>query len=185
MNDKQLEEFEAFKERIAILSGAFFLFGLAGLFMIDGVWPGILPLIGLTAIPILWTETGWRMTLWLVVQMAIWLGGLPLLFAADFFFPGVLILAGLSTLVVAIAQPDDLEERHKEWLRERYSAEGSKPKRKAKRVAAIPVPPDADHASPDDDWIEDEDDLEAEAGYAETDQDVDPGEISDHRGGGA
>jgi hypothetical protein len=97
----------------------------------------------------------------------------------------VLILAGLSTVVVAIAQPDDLEERHKEWLRERHSAGTSKPKRKAKSVAAIPVPPEADHGLADDDWIADEDDLDAEVSYADDGRVVDPDEISDHHAGRA
>lgn len=131
-------------ERIAILSGAFFLFGLAALIQLHLLWPGIMLLILLTALPILLIEEGWRMMLWLGAQMGIWLGGVPLLIRLHIVWPGILVLAGLSVLVVALVNPDNLEKVHKaELARRRRPSRPSTPyKAKAKR--GIPVPPSLD-----------------------------------------
>lgn len=131
-------------ERIAILSGAFFLFGLAALISLGAVWPGIMLLIILTSLPILLVEVGWRMTLWLGVQMGIWLAGIPFLIALGRIWPGILVLAGLSTLVVAFANPDDLQKAHKAQLTRKHSPYRTKAKR------GIPVPPALD----DDDILD-------------------------------
>ncbi len=135
-------------DRVAMLSGAFFLFGLAALFMLDWAWPGALLLLGIAALPIMLKEEGLLMTLWMAAQMVIWLGGIPVLMALGLLWPGVLILAGLSAVVVAVAPPDDLKKRQAGTFRGR--------KRKSKR--ALPLPPDED-AIPDED--------EADAWYTE------------------
>lgn len=95
-------------ERLGAFCGALFLFGLALLFQLDWVWPGILPLIGITAAPLVMAELGRPLGLWVLAQTAIWSAGLALLFRFDRVWPGVLALAGLSALLVAIAPPDRL-----------------------------------------------------------------------------
>jgi hypothetical protein len=141
-----MDDYELFKQRMAALSGAIFLFGLAALFLADAIFPAILVLILITAIPALIAEQGWRYGLWILLQMAIWLGGMPLLFTADMIFPGVLVLAGMSALLVAIAPP------------ERRS--GGQGKRKRKRDwQDFPVPPVDDEIPGEavyDDEIEDD-----------------------------
>ncbi len=129
-------------ERVALFMAAMFLFGLAVLFMLNLVWPGILVLVWLTVIPILLVDQGW-LGLWVVAQMTIWMIGLPFLVATNFIFPGILVLAGASTLLTAIAHPSKLDEMNKQ----RRAME------KVKRKRTLPVPPDAFHAGdtdPDD-----------------------------------
>ncbi len=135
-------------ERVGVLSGAFFLFGLAALVWLDAVWPGILVLIGLTALPILLVEEGLLMTLWIGTQMSLWLVGLPLLIRAGKVWPGVLVLAGLSAVIVALVNPDDLQKRHKARLAGRTADPYFG---KAKR--GIPVP---GQYADDDDLLDDE-----------------------------
>jgi hypothetical protein len=153
-----MDDYELFKQRMAALSGAIFLFGLAALFLADAIFPAILVLILITAIPALIAEQGWRYGLWILLQMAIWLGGMPLLFTADMIFPGVLVLAGMSALLVAIAPPDQLDKQHQAWVQERRS--GGQGKRKRKRDwQDFPVPPVDDEIPGEavyDDEIEDD-----------------------------
>lgn len=135
-------------ERVALFMSAMFLFGLAVLFMLGMVWPGILVLVWLTVIPILLVEQGW-LGLWIVAQMTLWMIGLPFLIALGLVFPGVLVLAGASTLLTAIAHPSKLDEMNKQ----RRAV--AKTKRKPKRT--LPVPPAAFDAGrndldEDDDW---------------------------------
>ncbi|GIV81307.1 MAG: hypothetical protein KatS3mg051_0661 [Anaerolineae bacterium] len=47
---------EDMSDRMGALSGAVFLIGLAVLFYLDLFWPGILPLIWLTAAPAIWPK---------------------------------------------------------------------------------------------------------------------------------
>ncbi len=124
------DEYSIFKERMAALSGAIFLFGLAGLFLMDALWPGVLLLAWLAAIPALVAEKGWRYGVWLVIQAGLWLIGIPALLALDLIFPGVLILAGTSALLVAIAPPGKLDAQHQAWQRAYYAQQKAKHKRK-------------------------------------------------------
>lgn len=120
------------QERIGALSGAIFLFGLAFLFQFHWIWPGILPLILLTAMPPALLESGWRFGLWILVQTAIWLLGLPLLIVNNLIWPGVLVLAGVSALIVAIAPPDRLQAEGAARRQEREDAIRTFGSRKAK-----------------------------------------------------
>ncbi len=93
-------------ERMGALSGAVFLIGLAGLFYLDLFWPGILPLIWLTAALAILAEEGWRKGLWILAQMGLYLLGLPWLIAANLIWPGIFVLFGLSALLAALLPPD-------------------------------------------------------------------------------
>jgi hypothetical protein len=123
---------EVSTERLGALCGALFLVGLALLFQLDWIWPGILPLIWITAAPLLIAELGWQLGLWVLAQTAIWTAGLPLLFRFDRIWPGVLALAGLSALLVAIAPPDQLTVQRGDSDREYNST---------KRKRGLPLPP--------------------------------------------
>jgi len=138
---------DALKERLAAFSGAIFLFGLAGLIMLDLVWPGILLLIWLTSIPVLVAEKGFLFGLWLILQTTIWLVGLPFFFMTGLVWPGILILAGMSALLVAIAPPDRLDQRHQRLMAERRLGREMMQKRKR----GLPVSPDADRLALRDD----------------------------------
>jgi hypothetical protein len=140
MNDK----YSNLQERLGALCGAIFLFGLAFLFRYDMIWPGILPLILITAMPLAILESGLWFGLWILVQTAIWLIGLPLLIMSDFIWPGILVLAGISALVVAIAPPDKLQAQGAARRHQRVAAE------KSKRKRGLPVPPSAIDDDPDD-----------------------------------
>ena len=120
-------------ERMAGVSGAIFLFGLAVLFMLGAFWPGILFVIWLTAIPILLAEEGW-MGLWILTQAGLWMGGIAVLVLVDWLMPGLFILGGLSALVFAVAPPERMEQMNE------YRSVPSRNKRKRKR--SIPVPDD-------------------------------------------
>ena len=157
------DDYSIFKERMAALSGAIFLFGLAGLFLVHAIWPGVMFLIWMTSVPVLLAEKGWRYGLWLVTQAALWLVGVPLLIQMGLIFPGVLFLAGTSALLVAIAPPEKLEAQHTAWRRE--VAAQQKAKRKRKR--GLPLPPvepklaealdyNVDSLDDDDDYVEGE-----------------------------
>lgn len=125
-------------ETVSLYAGAFFMFGLAALFMTHTIWPGILILIFLTSVPILLTESGW-LGVWIIAQTALWLIGLPLMIVSGIIFPGIFILIGLSVLLVAIAPPEKMEQ-----LNKRNHAEY-----KAKRKRDMPLP-DVDEE--DDDY---------------------------------
>jgi hypothetical protein len=152
-----MDDYEAYKQRMAALSGAIFLFGLAALFLADAIFPAILLLIWVAAIPVLVSEEGWKYGLWILVQMGIWLGGISLLLTIGLFFPGVLVLAGLSALLVAIAPPDRLDKQHQAWRAEHLARRAAR-EGKRKRIP-IPLPPiDEDDDLPDldeDDEIDD------------------------------
>jgi hypothetical protein len=143
MNDK----YSSIQERLGALCGAIFLFGLAFLFRYDRVWPGILPLILITALPLAILESGLWFGLWILVQTAIWLIGLPLLIMSDFIWPGILVLGGMSALVVAIAPPDKLQARGAARRHQRVAALTGE---KSKRKRGLPVPPSAIADDPDD-----------------------------------
>ncbi len=121
-------------ERVAIFSSALFLFGLAGLIMLHLVWPWILLLIFLMAVPVAIAEEGWRMGLWIMAQTMLWLGGIAFLIWVHLVWPGVLVLMGMSALIVAIAPPDKVQEASR--------PKGHKAKRdfeKAKRGLPLPL----------------------------------------------
>jgi hypothetical protein len=67
-----MDDYEAYKQRMAALSGAIFLFGLAALFLADAIFPAILLLIWVCAIPALIAEQGWKFGLWILLQMGCW-----------------------------------------------------------------------------------------------------------------
>jgi hypothetical protein len=149
-----MDEYEVYKQRMAALSGAILLFGLAALFLADAIFPAILLLTWVAAIPVLIAEQGWKYGLWILVQMGIWLGGIPLLLMVGLFFPGVLVLAGSSALLVAIAPPDRLDKEHQIWRAEhraRLAAREGKAKRKR-----LPLPPADEYDEPDDEYDEDD-----------------------------
>ena len=153
-----MDDYEAYKQRMAALSGAIFLFGLAALFLADMIFPAILLLVWVTAIPAVIAEQGWKFGLWILLQIGIWLGGIPLLLATDLFFPGVLVLAGSSALLVAIAPPDRLDKQHQAWRAEhlaRLAAGEGKAKRK-REWQALPLPPADEDDQPDDDTDHDD-----------------------------
>lgn len=130
-------------ERAGAFSGALFLFGLALLFHFHIIWPWILVLIFLTAVPILIVEEGW-MGVWVLAQAALWLGGIALLIKLGGVFPGVLVLAGLSALLVAIFPPDRLEAREKERETARKAFI------QAKRKRDVPLPHMAERLADED-----------------------------------
>lgn len=158
-----MDDYEIFKQRMAALSGAIFLFGLAALFLLKTIFPAILVLIWITAIPAVLAEKGGRYGLWILTQAGIWLGGIPLLLETGFFFPGVLILAGMSALLVAIAPPDRLDRQHAVWLQERRErlSESGKPKRK-RDWQDLPLPPREDED--EDEAVDSHDDEPSAAG---------------------
>ena len=135
------------QERLGALCGAIFLFGLAILFQYDLLWPGILPLILITAMPLAILESGLLFGLWLLTQTAIWLIGLPVLIVNDFVWPGVLVLAGLSALIVAIAPPDRLQAQGAAQRPERIAALTGQ---KSKRKRGLTVPPSEQDDVPGD-----------------------------------
>jgi hypothetical protein len=148
-----MDDYEAYKQRMAALSGAIFLFGLAALFLADAIFPAILLLIWVSAIPVLISEEGWKYGLWILLQMGIWMGGIPLLLTMNLFFPGVLVLAGSSALIVAIAPPDRLDKQHQAWRAEhlaRLAAGEGKAKRK-REWQDLPLPPADEDDQQDDD----------------------------------
>lgn len=136
------------QERLGALCGAIFLFGLAILFQYDLIWPGILPLILITAMPLAILESGLLFGLWLLTQTAIWLIGLPVLIVYDFIWPGVLVLAGLSALIVAMAPPDKLQAQGAAQRPQRIAALTGQ---KSKRKRGLPVPPPVQDDALDDD----------------------------------
>ena len=119
---------DSMNERIGALTGAFFMFGLAALFMTHSIWPGILVLLAITPIPILIHEKG-IFAFWIIGQMVIWLLGFPLLITTGMVWPGILILAGLSALLVGLFPPDKLDAKAEERKRHRQAG-GEKVKRK-------------------------------------------------------
>jgi len=129
-------------QRVALFSGAFFLFGLAFLFSVNVFWPWILPLLFLTVIPVLVAKMGWLSLRMLLGQWALWLVGLAVLFSRDAFWPGILVVAGLSTLLVAIAPPDKLGANPK-----RHSVE-QQHKQKRKRELPLPLTEEYEDADP-------------------------------------
>lgn len=143
----------AMSERIGAFTGAFFLFGLAALFMTNTIWPGILVLFALTPIPILIHEEG-IFAFWIIAQATIWLLGLPLLISMGLVWPGVLMLAGSSALLVGIAPPDKLQATAHERRAQRRAGRKHKRDEKAKRELPLPVQ--------DGDWIDDEDEPRAQ-----------------------
>jgi hypothetical protein len=148
-----MDDYEAYKQRMAALSGAIFLFGLAALFLADAIFPAILLLIWVAAIPVLISEQGWKFGLWILLQMGIWMGGIPLVLTINQFFPGVLVLAGLSALLVAIVPPDRLDKQHQAWRAEylaRLAADEGKVKRK-REWQDFPLPPVDEDDQQDDD----------------------------------
>jgi hypothetical protein len=152
-----MDEYEVFKQRMAALSGAIFLFGLAALFLAHAIFPAILLLIWVAAVPVLIAEQGWKFGWWILLQMSIWMGGIPLLLTMNLFFPGVLVLAGSSALLVAIAPPDRLDKEHQIWREEhraRLAARQGKAKRK-RDWQAFPLPPVDEDEEPDDEYDED------------------------------
>ena len=122
---------EVSTERLGAFCGALFLFGMALLLQLDWIWPGILPLIGITATPLLMADLGWQLGLWVLAQIAIWTVGLPLLYRFDRTWPGILALAGLSALLVAIAPPDQLTAKREDGDREYNSS---------RRKRGLPLP---------------------------------------------
>jgi hypothetical protein len=148
---------DSMSERIGALTGAFFMFGLAALFMTHAFWPGILVLLAMTPIPILIHEKG-IFAFWIIAQMVIWLLGIPLLLMTHTIWPGILILAGLSALLVGIFPPDKLDAKAEERKRRRQAGVD---KIKHKRVSLD----DLIAAAQDDDgelMIEDEDEPRAQ-----------------------
>jgi hypothetical protein len=133
--------------------GAVFLFGLAGLFFLNILWPGILVLIWLTAFPILLAEHGW-LGFWIAIQTTIWLLGLPFLFMTHLLWPGILVLAGCSALLTAVFHPSDLDranQMRRAEMQRRYASQQAKEKRKR----GLPLPYEGDNHSDlyeDDDW---------------------------------
>ena len=151
-----MDDYELYKQRMAALGGAIFLFGLAALFLADAIFPAILLLIFVTAIPALIAEQGWKYGGWILLQMGIWLGGIPLLLGIDLFFPGVLVLAGLSALLVAIAPPDQLDKQHQAWVEEHralLAANEGQAKRK-RDWQEFPLPPADEEDDNDDEYVE-------------------------------
>ncbi|MBI5960915.1 MAG: hypothetical protein HY866_19405 [Chloroflexi bacterium] len=132
MND----DHDVVQERIGLLSGAIFLFGLAALFQFDLIWPGILPLLFITSVPPIFFELGWKFGLWVMMQTALWLVGVPVLIVNDLIWPGVLMLAGTSALLAAIVSPTKLDAQNQQRKAARREPHR---KEKAKRLA-IPVP---------------------------------------------
>ena len=169
---------DALKERLAAFSGAIFLFGLAGLIMLDLVWPGILLLIWLTSIPVLMAEKGFLFGLWLILQTTIWLVGLPFFFMTGLVWPGILILAGMSALLVAIAPPDRLDRRHQRLMAERRLGREMMQKRKR----GLPVPPASEWLERPDGRDADHDEWDpADDGWGSAYEDDDTGRLSRER----
>lgn len=80
------------------VSGGVFLIGLAVLAITGWWWPGILVLIGITALGGS-AASGQR---WAGVQGALWLFGLAFIAQFNLWWPGILVLAGLSAILSAI-----------------------------------------------------------------------------------
>jgi polyferredoxin len=135
-------------ERVALFSGALFLFGLAFLFATDLFWPWVLVLLFLVAIPIMLIEEGW-LGAWVLLQGALWGAGLALLITLGAVWPYILVLAGISTLIMAFAPPDDLEDRPIVFQRG---------KRKRKRVVPLPGSGEYLDDEPEMDFHDDDDD---------------------------
>jgi hypothetical protein len=147
---------DAMSERIGAFTGAFFLFGLAALFMTNTIWPGILVLLVLTPIPILIHEEG-LFAFWILGQTSIWLLGLPLLISMGLIWPGILVLAGLSALLVGIAPPDKIQAKAHERRAQRRRTMS---KRKRDEIPTWLAEDDKSKRElplPDGNWIDDED----------------------------
>ncbi len=128
--------------------GAVFLFGLAALFMMGFIWPGILILIWLTAVPILLVEQK-LLGLWIIAQTTIWLVGLPLALMAGAVWPGILVLAGFSALLTAVFHPSDLDRANQQRHAHRDAY-----REKSKRKRGLPLPYESGnhHDAYDDEW---------------------------------
>ena len=148
--------------------GAVFLFGLAALFMMGFIWPGILILIWLTAVPILLVEQG-LLGLWVIAQTTIWLVGLPLALMAGAVWPGILVLAGFSALLTAVFHPSDLDRANQQRRAHRDVYH-----EKSKRKRGIPLPYEGDNHHDtygDDEW----------QASMEYDPDIDEQQLRAHR----
>ena len=131
---------DALKQRLVAFSGAIFLFGFAFLVLINFIWPGLLLLIWFVSIPLLLAEKGFLYGLWLIAQATIWMIGLPFFLFTRMIWPGILVLSGMSALLVAIAPPDKLDQRHQRLMAERRLGRQMLQKRKR----GLAVPPDTD-----------------------------------------
>jgi hypothetical protein len=83
------------------ISGGVFLIGLAVLALTGWWWPGILVLLGITAL----ASSVASGRPWAGVQGALWLFGIALIAALHLWWPGILILVGLSAIMGAIWRP--------------------------------------------------------------------------------
>jgi uncharacterized membrane protein len=133
------------KERADQISGGVFLIGLAILFMTGFWWPGIMFVIGASAMARGVAEG----RAWYAVPGGLWMIGLGLVFLFNFSWPMILILIGVSMLF-----GDAWRRRGSEHVARSESAAQAKPKNedKAKNDAYIidEDEPDADAASIED-----------------------------------
>jgi hypothetical protein len=86
------------------ITGGIWLIGIAVLAVTGWWWPGVLVLIGLSAlISGLAAGDGWQR--WGSIQGAIFMLGLAAIAALNWWWPGVLVLVGLIAILSAIIRP--------------------------------------------------------------------------------
>ena len=126
------------RDPLAAAGGMIMLIGIVILLVWDAVafWPWLLAVIGLSSLPVGVVRGGIPAGL----LPAAWLIGLAALFAAGLFWPGILVLSGMSALLIAIAPPDKLDQRHQRLMAERRLGRQMLQKRKR----GLAVPPDTD-----------------------------------------
>lgn len=83
------------------ISGGVFLIGIAVLALTGWWWPGIMVLLGITAL----ASSAASGRPWAGLQGALWLFGIAFIAQFHFWWPGILILLGLSAIMGAIWRP--------------------------------------------------------------------------------
>jgi len=95
------------KEQAHAITGAVWLFGLAALFYTGLWWPGIMFVIGISAI-IEGLIAGQK---WYALQGGAWMIGIGLWALLDFQLWFLFVVLGISTLVGAFAPPPMLDKK--------------------------------------------------------------------------
>ena len=110
MNSKRSEQ----------ISGGIFLIGIAVLALTRFWWPGILLVLGVTAIARGWLQG----RQWQALSGGLWLIGIAALAYTGYWWPGILVVLGITAIVSGL----DFSRNGTPWARKRKREE--KPKRK-------------------------------------------------------
>ena len=102
------------------ITGGIFLIGIAVLALTRFWWPGIMVVLGVTAI----ASGALQGRQWQALSGGLWLIGIAALAYTGFWWPGILVLLGITAIVSGL----DFSRNGTPWARKRKR--GEKPKRK-------------------------------------------------------